>query len=142
MRADTGAPTEAVYAELLAGVAKENDGVRTRVVVDVVAGTSAGGINGIYLTKAIAHNLSQDALRDLWFDRGDMSQLLLLPTWLPVKLRFFLLLPRALKQVAASRRRRWRAGCSRRSRRWTTAAASRTSLDDARAARTAGSTSS
>ena len=95
---DKGAPTEAVYAELLDAVAKENDGVRTRVVVDVVAGTSAGGINGIYLTKAIAHNLSQDALRDLWFDRGDMSQLVLLPTWLPVKLRFFLLLPRSLRK--------------------------------------------
>src|SRR5580765_575556 len=96
--ADKGAPTEAVYAELIEAVAKENDGVRTRVAVDVVAGTSAGGINGIYLTKAIAHNLSQDALRDLWFDRGDMSQLVLLPTWLPVKLRFFLLLPRSLRK--------------------------------------------
>jgi patatin-related protein len=93
--ADAGAPTEAVYSDLLRDLAEEQ-GVRTRVVVDIVAGTSAGGINGIYLTKAIAHNLSQDALRDLWFERGDMSQLLLLPTWLPVKLRFFLLLPRAL----------------------------------------------
>ncbi len=94
---DPGAPTEAVYLDLLRAVAEENR-VRTRVVVDIVAGTSAGGINGVYLTKAIAHNLSQDALRDLWFERGDMSQLLLLPTWLPVKLRFFLLLPRALKK--------------------------------------------
>ena len=80
-------------------VAKENDGVRTRVVVDVVAGTSAGGINGIYLTKAIAHNLSQDALRDLWFERGDMkSAAAAADSWLPVKLRFFLLLPRALRK--------------------------------------------
>jgi patatin-related protein len=87
---EAGARSESVYGDLL--------GVRTRVVVDVVAGTSAGGINGIYLTKALAHNLSQDSLRDLWFERGDMSQLLLLPTWLPVKLRFFLLLPRALSK--------------------------------------------
>ena len=72
--------------------------MRTRVVVDVVAGTSAGGINGIYLTKAIAHNLSQDALRDVWFNNGDMKQLLLLPKDWPVKLRFALLLPRALKK--------------------------------------------
>jgi patatin-related protein len=93
---DPEAPSEAVYADLLRALADERR-VRTRVVVDVVAGTSAGGINGIYLTKALAHNLSQDALRDLWFERGDMSQLLLLPTWLPVKLRFFLLLPRALR---------------------------------------------
>jgi patatin-related protein len=94
---DAGAPTESVYMQLLSELGVKT-GVQTRVVVDVVAGTSAGGINGIYLTKAVAHNLSQDALRDLWFDRGDMSQLLLLPKWLPVKLRFLLLLPRALKR--------------------------------------------
>ena len=94
--ADDDAPTEAAYVDLLRELA-DKTGVQTRVVVDVVAGTSAGGINGIYLTKAIAHNLSQDALRDLWFNRGDMSQLLLLPTWLPVKLRFLLLLPKALR---------------------------------------------
>src|SRR5690242_18189223 len=90
------AKSEAFYIDLLRRVA-EDAGVRTRVVVDVVAGTSAGGINGIYLTKAIAHNLSQDALRDVWFNNGDMKQLLLLPKNWPVKLRFALLLPRALK---------------------------------------------
>jgi hypothetical protein len=71
--------------------------VGTLVVVDVVAGTSAGGINGIYLARALAHNRSQDALRDLWFERGDMRQVLLL--WverLAVKLRLLLLLPTAL----------------------------------------------
>ena len=72
------ARSEALYLDLLRRVAEERD-VRTRVVVDVVAGTSAGGINGIYLTKAIAHNLSQDALRDVWFSKGDMKELLLLP---------------------------------------------------------------
>src|SRR5262245_13457779 len=92
-----GAKSEAFYIELLRKLA-EDSGVRTRVVVDVVAGTSAGGINGIYLTKAIAHNLSQDALRDVWFDKGDMKELLLLPKRWPVKLRFALLLPRALKK--------------------------------------------
>src|SRR6266545_5296921 len=90
--------TDRVYGELLDERARLDGGVETRVVVDVVAGTSAGGINGIYLSKAIAHNLSQDALRDLWFERGDMRQLLLLPTWLPLKLRAFLLLPRALRR--------------------------------------------
>lgn len=52
------------------------DRIATRVVVDVVAGTSAGGINGVILSKALAHNRSQDALRDLWFQRGDFQQLL------------------------------------------------------------------
>jgi hypothetical protein len=70
--------------------------VGTLVVVDVVAGTSAGGINEIYLAKALAHNRSQAALRDLWFERGDMRQVLLLWKRLAVKLRLLLLLPRAL----------------------------------------------
>jgi len=92
-----GARSEVFYVELLRRLAQDT-GVRTRVVVDVVAGTSAGGINGIYLTKAIAHNLSQDALRDVWFNKGDMKELLLLPKRWPVKLRFALLLPRASKR--------------------------------------------
>jgi patatin-related protein len=49
---------------------------RVRVVVDVVAGTSAGGINGVFLCKALAHNLSQDAIRELWFEKADIEQLL------------------------------------------------------------------
>jgi patatin-related protein len=83
-----GSPSERVYRELLARLAEEHpEGVRTRVVVDVVAGTSAGGINGVYLAKALAHNLSQDGLRDLWFDKGDIAKLLRGPSWLPLRLR-------------------------------------------------------
>lgn len=67
--------SERVYRDLLAAKA-EQEGVRTRVVIDIIAGTSAGGINGIYLAKALAHDLPQDALRDLWFERGDIRQLL------------------------------------------------------------------
>ena len=88
--------SETLYRDLLRKLADEQD-VTTRVVVDVVAGTSAGGINGIYLTKAIARNRSLDGLRDVWFEKGDMKELLLLPKRLPVKLRFFLLLPRAVR---------------------------------------------
>ncbi len=70
-------PSERVYGELLAGDRRARpEGVRTRVVVDVIAGTSAGGMNGVYLSKALAHNRSQDALRDLWLDRGDIKVLL------------------------------------------------------------------
>jgi patatin-related protein len=91
------AASESVYRQLLAERTAQT-GVQTRVVVDVIAGTSAGGINGIYLAKALAHNQSQDALRDVWFERGDMKQLLLLPQRWPVKLRLGLLLPRALRR--------------------------------------------
>jgi patatin-related protein len=68
----------------------DRDQVRTRVVVDIVAGTSAGGINGVYLAKAIAHNASQDALRNLWFEHGDIGKLLRFPRRLPTRLRFAL----------------------------------------------------
>jgi patatin-related protein len=67
--------SEHVYWELLHELAAK-DGVRTRVVVDVISGTSAGGINGVFLAKAIAHDLSQKSLRDLWFEEADIGKLL------------------------------------------------------------------
>ena len=91
--------SERVYRELLAELARRDPaGVRTRVVVDVVAGTSAGGINGVYLSKALAHNRSQDALRDLWLERGDIKVLLRGPAWLPTLLKVPLLLAGAVKK--------------------------------------------
>ena len=53
--------------------------------MDVIAGTSAGGINGVCLAKALAHNLSLDGFRDLWFERGDIDGLLAAPRWLPTR---------------------------------------------------------
>src|SRR5262249_60679337 len=50
--------TEAVYWELLKDM-EAKDGIRTRVVVDIVSGTSAGGINGVFLAKARAGNPDQ-----------------------------------------------------------------------------------
>lgn len=66
---------EHVYWRALRASQSE-DGALPRVVIDVIAGTSAGGINGVILSKALAHDLSQDALRDLWFEKGDIRQLL------------------------------------------------------------------
>jgi patatin-related protein len=91
-------PSERVYRELLRETAAANDGVRTRVVVDVIAGTSAGGINGVYLAKALAHNRSQESLRDLWLNRGDIKQLLRGPGWLPLLLKAPWLLATARKK--------------------------------------------
>jgi patatin-related protein len=67
--------TEHVYWELLHELAVKDE-VQTRVVVDVISGTSAGGINGVFLAKALAHDLSQQSLRDLWFKEADVSELL------------------------------------------------------------------
>src|SRR5215218_2576817 len=73
--------SEHVYWELLHELAAK-DGIQLRVVVDVISGTSAGGINGVFLAKAIAHNLSQQSLRDLWFDEADIGKLLRGPSLL------------------------------------------------------------
>jgi predicted acylesterase/phospholipase RssA len=50
--------------------------IRTRFVVDILSGSSAGGINGIFLAKALANQQSIDRLRDLWVNDGDISALL------------------------------------------------------------------
>ena len=90
----SASPSEQVYAELLRALATSEKNVRTRVVVDIVAGTSAGGINGICLAKAIARNLSLDPLRDLWFKRGDINGLLNVP---PLPLKLDRLVPKKLR---------------------------------------------
>jgi patatin-related protein len=95
----TETPSETVWRELLRAVAERDPrGVRTRVVCDIVAGTSAGGINGIYLAKGIARNESQDALRDLWLTRGDIKQLLRGPRFLPPVVKAPWLLGATLKK--------------------------------------------
>lgn len=80
--------TERIYWDILKSrLASDDDQVATRVVLDIVAGTSAGGINGVCLAKAVAHNRSQDDLRDLWIHEGDIAKLLRGPRWLPIRLR-------------------------------------------------------
>jgi patatin-related protein len=96
---DGAAPSERVWAEFLRELAgRDPQNVRTRVVVDVVAGTSAGGINGVFLSKALTQNQSLDALRDLWFTKGDIKVLLRGPGWLPAPLKIPLLLAGAIKK--------------------------------------------
>ena len=90
---DDDSPTERVYRRLLRLIQEHDEHrVRTRVVVDVIAGTSAGGINGVYLAKALAHNRSQEKLRDVWIERGDISQLLRGSARIPWRARAFGLL--------------------------------------------------
>jgi patatin-related protein len=52
------------------------DRPQTRLVVDVVAGTSAGGINGIFLAKALANGEEFGSLKNLWVSEGDIGLLL------------------------------------------------------------------
>ncbi len=65
--------TDEIYFELLRDIGKT---VELRVIVDVIAGASAGGINGAMLARALSHNLPMGALRDLWLNHADVGDLL------------------------------------------------------------------
>ena len=52
------------------------DQAQTRLVVDVIAGTSAGGINGIFLAKALANGEAFGSLKNMWVSEGDIGLLL------------------------------------------------------------------
>ena len=66
---------EYVYWDMLKGLERKQ-GVGTRVVIDVIAGTSAGGINGIILAKALSGHLSQDMLKHIWLEKADIRKLM------------------------------------------------------------------
>jgi len=46
------------------------------VVVDVISGTSAGGINGIFLSYALCNNKDFSEFANLWREHGDINKLL------------------------------------------------------------------
>jgi len=65
--------TERVYRKL----ASSPDGtLRTRFLVDIASGTSAGGINAIFLGKALANGQTLDQIGKLWLDQADAQTLL------------------------------------------------------------------
>src|SRR5262245_48924072 len=61
--------TGAVYQRLL-------EILHQKVVVDVISGASAGGINGILLAAAIANGRPLPNLRETWIGVGDFRSLL------------------------------------------------------------------
>src|SRR5437870_6137799 len=62
--------------EQLTAPESTNAKVTTRFIVDVISGTSAGGINGVFLAKALAQNQTVDGLKQLWLQEGDLAKLL------------------------------------------------------------------
>ena len=65
--------TESIYFELLRDIGRTVD---LRVIIDVIAGASAGGINATMLARALSHDLSMSCLRDLWLENADVAELL------------------------------------------------------------------
>jgi len=53
-----------------------DNNVNTRFVVDILSGTSAGGINAVYLAKALANDQDLDELKSLWVTEGDIGLLI------------------------------------------------------------------
>ncbi|WP_374311461.1 patatin-like protein [Dongia sp.] len=62
----------AVYLDLLKSLEPDID---LRIVIDLISGASAGGINGVMLARALAHDLPLDSHRELWLQNADVTQL-------------------------------------------------------------------
>lgn len=62
--------TEPLYHELLNSLSPK---MNLRIVLDVIAGASAGGVNGIMLARALAHDLDMDPHRRIWLERADVE---------------------------------------------------------------------
>lgn len=67
--------SQRVYRELLDTI-EQRSGIKLRAMVDIIAGASAGGINGVFLAEAIASGKSLDPLTDLWLDKADVDVLI------------------------------------------------------------------
>jgi patatin-related protein len=80
-----GHDTEWAYFEALRELAGK--GRRLSVSIDVIAGTSAGGINGVVLGKVLAVDGDQDGLRSLWIEQADLRTLLAGVSFGPLPLR-------------------------------------------------------
>ncbi len=64
-----------IYRRLLDQIQAAGN-LRLRVMADIVAGSSAGGINGVFLARAIASGQSLEPLTDLWLNTADVDMLL------------------------------------------------------------------
>ena len=67
--------SQGVYRALLQEIEDEHQ-LRLRVLVDIIAGASAGGLNGVFLAQAISTGQSLEPLTRLWFDSADVEQLI------------------------------------------------------------------
>ncbi|MDP9302918.1 MAG: patatin-like protein [Actinomycetota bacterium] len=65
--------TEPVYRELAR--ARGGGKIRSRFLVDIISGTSAGGINGVFLATALANDTALSALKSVWVDEGAIGTL-------------------------------------------------------------------
>lgn len=69
--------SESVYRDLTRYIVDAPEGtIPVRFLVDIISGTSAGGLNGIFLAKALANELPITPLQDLWVNEGEILKLI------------------------------------------------------------------
>lgn len=69
------AGVEGVYRRLLVHCEEQRE-LRLRIIPDIVSGASAGGINGVFLSQAIATGQSLEPLTTMWLEKADVDALL------------------------------------------------------------------
>jgi patatin-related protein len=67
--------TAPVYRQILQTLQEEH-GLRLRVLPDILAGASAGGINAVFLAQAVHSGQSLEPLTELWLTCADVDRLL------------------------------------------------------------------
>ena len=67
--------SEAVYVRLLRRI-EQGSNLKLRVLTDILAGASAGGINSVFLAQAIHSGQSLEPLTELWLECADVDVLL------------------------------------------------------------------
>lgn len=72
---DRTAGSQGIYRDLLQCIL-DSTGIKMRVITDIISGSSAGGINGIFLSQAIVTGQSLEPLTDLWLDKADVETLI------------------------------------------------------------------
>ena len=70
----TGSGSQGPYHRLLEAIRSET-GLSLRILTDILAGASAGGINCIFLAQAITTGQSLDPLTALWLEHADIDAL-------------------------------------------------------------------
>ena len=67
--------SQGIYRAMLEEI-QDVSALRLRLLVDIIAGASAGGINGVFLSQAISTGQSLEPLTDLWLDSADVEALI------------------------------------------------------------------
>ncbi len=65
---------QGVYRDLLSTIEQEQ-GLKLRVLPDILTGASAGGINAVFLAQAIHSGQSLEPLTELWLECADVDRL-------------------------------------------------------------------